>query len=52
MIRLPVLVATLLLVLAAPAAARDVVVRSFDGTELHVSFHPAKARQARPDDPR
>jgi ABC-2 type transport system ATP-binding protein len=48
MIRLPALVATLLLVLAAPAAARDVVVRSFDGTDLHVSFHPAKAGKRAP----
>ena len=48
MIRLPVLVATLLLVLAAPASAREVVVRSFDGTELHVSFHPAKAGKRAP----
>ena len=48
MIRLPVLVATLLLVLAAPAAARDVVVRSFDGTDLHVSFFPAKEGKRAP----
>jgi ABC-2 type transport system ATP-binding protein len=41
MIRVPILVAALLLAFAAPAAARDAVVRSFDGTELHVSFHPA-----------
>ena len=38
----------LLLVLAAPAAARDIVVRSFDGTELHVSFHPAKEGKRAP----
>ena len=48
MIRLPVLVATLLLVLAAPASAREAVVRSFDGAELHVSFHPAKAGKRAP----
>jgi ABC-2 type transport system ATP-binding protein len=40
-IRSAVLAAVLLLAVAAPAAARDAVVRSFDGTELHVSFHPA-----------
>ena len=38
----------LLLVLAAPAAARDAVVRSFDGTDLHVSFHPAKEGKRAP----
>ena len=48
MIRLPLLVATLLLALAAPASAREAVVRSFDGAELHVSFHPAKAGKRRP----
>lgn len=48
MIRLPALVATLLLVLAAPAAARDAVVRSFDGTDLHVSFFPAKTGKRAP----
>jgi ABC-2 type transport system ATP-binding protein len=48
MIRLPVLVATLLLALAAPASAREAVVRSFDGAELHVSFHPAKAGKRAP----
>jgi ABC-2 type transport system ATP-binding protein len=31
----------LLLAAAAPAAARDVVVRSFDGTRLAATFHPA-----------
>jgi ABC-2 type transport system ATP-binding protein len=31
---------------AAPAVARDAVVRSFDGTEIHVSFHPAAGLQA------
>jgi ABC-2 type transport system ATP-binding protein len=48
MIRLSVLVATLLLVLAAPASAREAVVRSFDGAELHVSFHPAKEGKRAP----
>ena len=48
MIRLPALVAALLLVFAAPAAARDVVVRSFDGTDLHVSFFPAKEGKRAP----
>jgi ABC-2 type transport system ATP-binding protein len=48
MIRLPVLVATLLLVLAAPASAREAVVRSFDGAELHVSFHVAKPGKRAP----
>jgi ABC-2 type transport system ATP-binding protein len=38
----------LLLAFAAPAAARDAVVRSFDGTELHVSFVPAKAGKRAP----
>jgi ABC-2 type transport system ATP-binding protein len=38
----------LLLALAAPAAARDTVVRSFDGTELHVSFFAAKAGKRAP----
>jgi ABC-2 type transport system ATP-binding protein len=38
----------LLLVAAAPAAARDVVVRSFDGTRLAVTFHPAKAGKRAP----
>ena len=34
--------AVLLLLATAPAAvARDAVVRSFDGTEIHLSFHPA-----------
>jgi ABC-2 type transport system ATP-binding protein len=48
MIRLPVLVAILLLALAAPASAREAVVRSFDGAELHVSFHPAKEGKRAP----
>jgi ABC-2 type transport system ATP-binding protein len=48
MIRLPILVATLLLVLAAPASAREVVVRSFDGAELHASFHVAKPGKRAP----
>ena len=47
--RRTVLLATLLLLAcAAPAAARDTVVRSFDGTKLHVSFHPAKAGKRAP----
>ena len=41
MIRALVLSITLLLAAAAPAAAREVVVRSFDGTRLAVTFHPA-----------
>ena len=48
MIRVPVLVATLLLLLAAPASAREAVVRSFDGAELHVSFLPAKEGKRAP----
>jgi len=32
----------LVLAAAAPAAAREAVVRSFDGTEIHVTFHPAE----------
>ena len=43
-----VLAIVLLLVGAAPAAAREAVVRSFDGAELHVSFHPAKAGKRAP----
>jgi ABC-2 type transport system ATP-binding protein len=43
-----VLAGLLLLAFAAPAAARDAVVRSFDGTELHVSFFPAKAGKRAP----
>ena len=43
-----VLATLLLLALAAPAAARDTVVRSFDGTELHVSFHPAREGKRAP----
>ena len=34
--------------LAAPAAAREAVVTSFDGTQLHVSFHPATAGHKAP----
>jgi ABC-2 type transport system ATP-binding protein len=37
-----VLAGAIVLAFTAPAAARDAVVRSFDGTELHVSFHVAK----------
>ena len=37
-----------LLLLAAPASARDEVVRSFDGTELHISFFPAKTGKRAP----
>ena len=43
-----VLATLFLLAFAAPAAARDTVVRSFDGTELHVSFHPAKEGKRAP----
>jgi ABC-2 type transport system ATP-binding protein len=32
----------LTLTFAAPAAAREAVVTSFDGVQIHVSFHPAK----------
>ena len=39
--RSTVLAVVLLLALAAPAAAREAKVRSFDGTELAVTFHPA-----------
>jgi ABC-2 type transport system ATP-binding protein len=48
MIRSIALAAVLLLAAAAPAAARDAVVRSFDGTELHVSFFPAKPGKRAP----
>ena len=41
MMRSTVLAVVLLLALAAPAAAREAKVRSFDGTELAVTFHPA-----------
>jgi ABC-2 type transport system ATP-binding protein len=34
--------------LAAPAGAREAVVTSFDGVQLHVSFHPAKAGKRAP----
>jgi ABC-2 type transport system ATP-binding protein len=43
-----ILAIALLLAFAAPAGARDAVVRSFDGTELHVSFFPAKAGKRAP----
>jgi ABC-2 type transport system ATP-binding protein len=38
----------LTLTLAAPAAAREAVVTSFDGVQLHVSFHPATAGRRAP----
>ena len=41
-----VLAAALVLASAAPAAARDTVVTSFDGTQLQVSFHPAAGLKA------
>jgi ABC-2 type transport system ATP-binding protein len=41
-----VLAATLVLASAAPAAARDAVVTSFDGTPIQVSFHPAAGLKA------
>jgi ABC-2 type transport system ATP-binding protein len=41
-----VLAAALVLASAAPAAARDAVVPSFDGTQIHVSFHPAAGLKA------
>jgi ABC-2 type transport system ATP-binding protein len=34
--------------LAAPAAAREAVVTSFDGAQIHVSFHPATAGHKAP----
>ena len=46
--RTVVLATLLLLAFAAPASARDAVVRSFDGTELHVSFFPAKTGKRAP----
>ena len=48
------LAVALLLGFAAPAAARDAVVTSFDGTQLQVSLHPCRRPEARPagaDDP-
>ena len=36
----------LTLALAAPAAAREAVVTSFDGVQIHVSFHPAAGLKA------
>jgi ABC-2 type transport system ATP-binding protein len=48
MIRILAVATALLLALAAPAAARDAVVRSFDGTKLHVSFFPADAGKRAP----
>jgi ABC-2 type transport system ATP-binding protein len=41
-----VLAVALLLAAAAPAAARDAVVTSFDGTQIHVSFFPAAGLKA------
>jgi ABC-2 type transport system ATP-binding protein len=41
-----VLAAALVLASAAPAAARDTVVTSFDGTQLQISFHPAAGLKA------
>ena len=35
-----------MLAAAAPAAARDAVVRSFDGTEIHVTLHRAAGLKA------
>jgi ABC-2 type transport system ATP-binding protein len=46
--RLVPLAIVLTFALAAPAAAREAVVTSFDGAQLHVSFHPAKAGQKAP----
>jgi ABC-2 type transport system ATP-binding protein len=40
------LAAALVLASAAPAAARDAVVPSFDGAEIHVSFFPAAGLRA------
>ena len=46
MMRSTILAVVLLLALAAPAAAREAKVRSFDGTELAVTFHPAAGLKA------
>jgi ABC-2 type transport system ATP-binding protein len=40
-VKTPLLAVVLLLVAATPAAARDAVVTSFDGTRLAVTLHPA-----------
>jgi len=45
-VRACALAAGLLLTAAAPAAARDAVVNSFDGTPIHVTLHPAAGLQA------
>jgi ABC-2 type transport system ATP-binding protein len=45
-VRTLVLTIGLTLALAAPAAAREAVVTSFDGVQLHVSFHPAEGLKA------
>jgi ABC-2 type transport system ATP-binding protein len=41
-LRALILAIALLAVAATPAAAREAVVRSFDGTQLRVTFHPAE----------
>jgi ABC-2 type transport system ATP-binding protein len=41
-----VLATLFLLAAAAPASARDVVVKSFDGTEIHATFHLAEGLKA------
>jgi ABC-2 type transport system ATP-binding protein len=41
-----VLAVALLLATAAPATARDAVITSFDGTQIHVSFFPAAGLKA------
>jgi ABC-2 type transport system ATP-binding protein len=47
-VRAVALAIALIFALAAPAAAREAVVTSFDGTQLHVSFHPAEAGHKAP----
>jgi ABC-2 type transport system ATP-binding protein len=46
MIRSVAVAIALMLALAAPAAAREARVRSFDGTQLAVTFHPAAGLRA------
>ncbi len=45
-VRALLLSVALVLAAAAPAAAREAVVRSFDGTEIHVTFHLAAGLKA------
>ena len=46
-VRALLLSVALVLAAAAPAAAREAVVRSFDGTEIHVTFHLARRAEGR-----